>query len=637
MLSNEHPEGGPLTPITRPKAYSYIRISTEVQLAGDSRRRQLQKSQEYAEKHNLELDTEFKLEDLAVSAFRGQNSRKGDLAIFLEAVRQQKIQPGSVLIVESLDRLSRQKLWEAQQLFHEIIGAGINIVTLIDNHVYKANSNDLKDFIFSLVSQQRANEESETKRVRVSEAWAEKRKNAASKKLTVWCPAWLWYNRATGAYEPIVDRVNVVNQIFEDCAAGIGIFSIARRLAEAGTPCFRRLDKSGKIQSGKIKQSNEWHTSYVAKILNSRATFGEFQPHKFDASGKRVPDGPAISNYYPAAITEDLFFRAKNSRTTRNVTTATGGKGRKGKHLSNLFAGLAKCAYCDSPMRYENKGSGPKGGLYLVCDNVRRQTSCGNLRWRYEHFEISFLQFVRELNLQELALTKTAATRKDSLEDKIHELGGRIASLKEDMEAAYEDRKRTAEPVAKLFYAEKIDGYAKQLHARQEELEHVRAEHARIFSDAEAFYDSREKIGGLLKEVSSAENHSSDLYKARSQIAYRLKSLVSEILVAGLGGAPFIRAQIQKLEAENKRTAARLKDGLGPASYQRYFTVRFRNGARRTVMPRADDPHQYDTQLVTSKDDESEIYDAEGRRSFVSDPELNAIFELVPPDATKSA
>src|SRR5437588_1867563 len=95
---------------TRPQAYSYIRMSTDVQLKGDSLRRQLEKSRAYAESHNLELVEDFRLEDLGVSAFKGANADNGALGKFLEAVRANAIQKGSYLLVESLDRLSRQQV-----------------------------------------------------------------------------------------------------------------------------------------------------------------------------------------------------------------------------------------------------------------------------------------------------------------------------------------------------------------------------------------------------------------------------------------------------------------------------------------------------------------------------------------------
>ena len=52
-----------------PKAYSYIRMSTQKQLKGDSLKRQLDLSKEYAEQHNLELDES--ISDIGISAFKG--------------------------------------------------------------------------------------------------------------------------------------------------------------------------------------------------------------------------------------------------------------------------------------------------------------------------------------------------------------------------------------------------------------------------------------------------------------------------------------------------------------------------------------------------------------------------------------
>lgn len=55
--------------------YSYIRFSTPDQLRGDSYRRQLDQSVEYAAQQNIELDTTLDLNDLGVSAFNFDGAR----------------------------------------------------------------------------------------------------------------------------------------------------------------------------------------------------------------------------------------------------------------------------------------------------------------------------------------------------------------------------------------------------------------------------------------------------------------------------------------------------------------------------------------------------------------------------------
>jgi DNA invertase Pin-like site-specific DNA recombinase len=134
------------------------------------------------------------LQDIGISAFRGANAADGVLGWFLEVAKAGKI-PGSFLLVESLDRLSRQEPRKSLRIFLDIIDAGINIVTLMDNHVYNAEKIDRPDGVMelfgSIMIMARANEESNTKRDRVANAWDNKRRNAATKPLTSICPGWL--------------------------------------------------------------------------------------------------------------------------------------------------------------------------------------------------------------------------------------------------------------------------------------------------------------------------------------------------------------------------------------------------------------------------------------------------------------
>ena len=109
-----------------PKAYSYIRFSTPEQLKGSSLPRQIELSERYIQTHQLELDTTLNLRDLGVSAFDRSNVTKGSLGIFLKLVQQGKIEPGSYLLVESLDRLSRAQVMDALQIFLEILNDSSN-------------------------------------------------------------------------------------------------------------------------------------------------------------------------------------------------------------------------------------------------------------------------------------------------------------------------------------------------------------------------------------------------------------------------------------------------------------------------------------------------------------------------------
>ena len=80
------------------------------------------------------------LEDKGYPPSRAQTFGRAHLANSLEAIKAGSVKPGSYLIVELLDRLSREQVLTAQSLFLSIIQAGIHLVTLADNRVYRAGN-----------------------------------------------------------------------------------------------------------------------------------------------------------------------------------------------------------------------------------------------------------------------------------------------------------------------------------------------------------------------------------------------------------------------------------------------------------------------------------------------------------------
>src|SRR5690606_26294712 len=152
-------------------AYSYIRFSSPEQARGDSLRRQTAKAEEWCAKRGIVLDDT--LRDLGVSAFRGANRDIGALRSFLDEVKRGKVVRGSFLIVESLDRLSREAVLDAAARLFDLILAGVTVVTLSDGQEYSADRlrNDWTPLIVSIAIMARAHEESRIKGERVAEAW----------------------------------------------------------------------------------------------------------------------------------------------------------------------------------------------------------------------------------------------------------------------------------------------------------------------------------------------------------------------------------------------------------------------------------------------------------------------------------
>lgn len=403
------------------KAYSYIRMSSEIQVKGDSLRRQLDASELYAKNNNLDLVTHIDgvdLRDLGVSAFKGKNSSIGVLAKFLKALELGQIEKNSVLLVESLDRLSRDKLTEALQQFIDILSKDIEIVTLTDNQRYTKdiiNTNSGALFI-SLSIMFRANEESEIKSKRLSAAWSNKRNNAKTKILTKTCPAWLEYNEETEKFIIVHERGEVVKKIFDMCINTCGIYAIARHLNETNTPQFGK---------GRI-----WYISYVKKILENRAVIGELSPHHY-VDGVRQKIGEPITDYYPKVIDEQTFLLARLAISKRSTI----GKGRKGTNFTNLFSGLVNCGLCGFTVMLKNHNSISKSGRYLTCTNKNVLAGCQLPSWNLNEFEGMIFKHLREINFNDLIDT-SSDDKKVSLDDQMSAVISKKIIKEEELERA---------------------------------------------------------------------------------------------------------------------------------------------------------------------------------------------------------
>lgn len=383
-------------------AYSYIRFSTPDQIKGDSLRRQSELSEKYAKEHGLELDDSLKLTDLGVSAFDKTNITKGALGRFIDLIDAGRIQKGSYLLVESLDRISRQSASEALTLFLNIINSGVKIVTLIDGVEYSKEviKNDYTKLLFSIMIMVRANEESETKSKRIRSAWENKRNNLSIKRMTERCPSWIRPKQGEEGFELIEDRANVVREIFNLAKAGLGNTIIIKHLNESGVPCFS-------------SKANGWYDSYVQKILTSCTVYGEFQP-KIHREGKVIPVGSPVENYYPAVIDKSEWLLVNSLRKSR----ATGGGARKGKYISNLFSGLIKCGYCGGPMGMGGRSKVIAGGdrkiiRYVACQTARRGLGCHYKQWNYEELEKILLSFCSSLEFSHII--SSGGDKKDSI------------------------------------------------------------------------------------------------------------------------------------------------------------------------------------------------------------------------------
>lgn len=552
-------------------AYSYIRFSTKKQTHGSSLERQLSQTREYAKNNDLRLDESLSFQDLGVSSYRGTNAKEGQLANLLKAVESGKIPSGSTIIIESIDRLSRNTVSEAMSLLLNIINSNIRIVTLINNAVIdKTGIDNAPDkLMFSLIEMIRANNESRHKSERKKASVDLKLKLARRNKtpISAKCPAWLELDKTHNKFVLINNRVALIKRIFEDYLNGNGVYTIVKNLNEGEIKVWGR---------GKA-----WHLSYVKKILNNRAVIGEYQPFLIE-DGKRVVNGDPIENYFPAIIDMDTF-NAVQLRLKNNVI-----KGGKTGKVSNLFTGLARCGYCGQNMVYQNKGNGLQ---YLICSASQYSKDCERISFNYSDFEKSFLEYCNEIDVSDIL------SDENNFKSELNNLYKENASAKQEQIEADKKLKKAFEELVLLNNESLKDRLRDQVSSYDDDYNNA----------TDKVNDSSAKIKELEDKISNVENKlksvktiysglnkltGNERIEKRRQLRTSIQRLIEKIDVFAGGRKSDnkkIKAELLNAGYSAEQVQEYIKDYNGfPNKERAYFIIQYQNGRRKLIQNRYD-------------------------------------------------
>jgi len=471
----------------KPKAYSYLHLSTPEQQKGDSLRRQTQLAEDYCRTHGLQLDTELSLRDLGVSAFRGDNVTQGALGAFRNAVQQGMVPEGSFLLVESLDRLSRKAAYRAQSILTELVEQGVTVVTLSDGKKYDSATLESDPFalLYALMIFIRAHEESAMKSRRLKAAWHGKRLKIGERALTKMTPKWIELD--TNRKPVLVEaRAKIVRRIVKDYMRGVGKPAIAKALNTEGAP--------------PIGRAKFWHWSYITKILASPALVGTFVPHIHeykDGVRSRIPQDP-VPNYYPAVI---------DSETYERLQSLLGRGPLRGRHtrapMSNILSGLTRCPVCASSMPRVSKSSKKKQSKpTLVCSKARAGAGCTYRMVSYDDVEGALVEgyerIIREMPHPDAQLERNLKAAQATVDD----LEGRMADLMRLLERRPSDtlarRVAQLEVDLKEAHQERDDAAAVATQAERKVVA-MKADALGVAMRAKPF--SRERINAALREL----------------------------------------------------------------------------------------------------------------------------------------
>ena len=379
------------------RVYSYARVSSGRQVAsGYGMARQddsVDDIREWCEREGHTLADNDIMRDAGFSGFFGENLLPtAALGRFLAAVEKEKVPRGSWLVVEHLNRLTRQRVRKALALILLLLDAGINIKTWFDGKDYRENSETTEvDLLIAIIYLSEAYKSSLAKQKQSADYWRKKREavTESGAMLTPIRPAWI----------DLIDGVFVVNEIkgkiilriFKLVASGLGTYTVAKLLNDDGIPPMNG-DKWFREKGTKIPikpVSSDWNKSRINQIIHSGSVLGWFQPYVRVGKNGRRPEGPPKENYYPIidGITQTLVDRAKAQIAGRSKKTVVDGvivkrptgAGRKGEKVSNLFKGLARCAVCGGSMFLANRAPSRNKRGWLHCTKASRaKLGCAN-------------------------------------------------------------------------------------------------------------------------------------------------------------------------------------------------------------------------------------------------------------------
>lgn len=376
-----------LTELTKPVAYAYSRFSTPGQADGDSKRRQesLVKKWKHYEKYEIKH-----LHDAGISAFQGANRTIGQFGGFLHSLRAGALGPAPILLVENLDRISREEIEQAQMLFLELIGLGATIVTLHNQKEYRRGMN-LYDILAALLEMDIAHQYSVRLSDRVRTSLRQNKESGGIVHNRSQCPLWLILDEDLTFFTPIPERVVLVQRMFLMAAAGLGPDAIARTFNVEQIPVWTHR---------KVKPPKAWSGDFIWNVLYGRAVLGEYEGR---------------SRYFGAPVVDEEIWQAVNDRVKRQAQ----GRGRGVVKETNLLSGLVESGLDGSRMVLRQSGVMDRlSGTYiwhkyLVSNETR--AGRGKHRTRYQPVEDRILEVLQSINPALLDNT-VAETRNDAQE-----------------------------------------------------------------------------------------------------------------------------------------------------------------------------------------------------------------------------
>jgi DNA invertase Pin-like site-specific DNA recombinase len=419
-------------------AISYSRFSDPKQAKGDSENRQDQMFRNFCARHDLTPLAEV-FADRGRSGYKDEHRKKGRLGQLIAMAKDDRFEPGTVIVVEAWDRLGRLRPDRQTDLIAELLRTGVRIGVCRLDDIFTEDDFGTHKWTTLAVFIQLAYQESKQKADRVAASWERRREaaRAGGRLATNRLPAWIELG-PDGRPRLIPGRAAAVRRIFRLAAEGMGHKRIIAALVGEKVPAFgEAVVREGRSRS---QFAGRWTRPYIAQLLNDRRAVGEFQPFKAgDSAGRKtrragfVPDGPPIAGYYPAAVTEQEFLLARAGQAGRSCHGER--RARDAKYV-NSFRGLLRHARDGEGFMVHNRGT--KAAPQLVLCNASGADGRGPCyTFPYAVFEEKVLEWLREIAPRDVLPHGQAASRADVLRAQLQHVREEVAKLTADLRRGY--------------------------------------------------------------------------------------------------------------------------------------------------------------------------------------------------------
>ena len=347
-----------------PMAWSYTRVSSGQQLTGGGLNRQDDMAVEWCKRNGFALDTELDLADRGRSAYKGDHLRKGALGEFLRLAQQGALGDAPVLLIEAVDRLSRQEPLDAlQQVVFALVKEGVRIIDLEDGRTYDRESLAGDALVMLVLKAKAAHDYSKRLGRRLASHWDQARDGFRDGSLVHRGgagggrhPFWLSLNPGGTAWEfnEHAESVRVVLQLIEVDGMAVTAKKLNQRGIRTHTGKDWRSDSVQAIASdpataGTLRLHQRAHLDSVTALSRwQRAKdAAEEQGQVFNQKKNPRPEViplELIPDFYPALIDRETFDRITQTISAR----AHSPKGRANRSAGvghSFLQGLLTCNF----------------------------------------------------------------------------------------------------------------------------------------------------------------------------------------------------------------------------------------------------------------------------------------------------